>query len=625
MKDFINITFSHSAGEVAAFELRRGMSLALGGLSPLEGVTITLEVKPFLPDGVDGYRIDVDWQGGDDRIVGSNPRSVLFGACRLLHEQGFRWTRPGPLGEVIPTLEKPLPVHLESQAGHLFRGLCIEGGDSRENILETLEWMCRNGMNAYYIQFRDALVFFSRWYNHEENPLLRKEPFDAAAITRDIRHEVARRGMELQMVGHGWTCDPFGIPGASDWYARDTVVPPEIVPYLAEVNGKRELWGKIALNTNLCYSKPEVRRTITTAIADFAHDNPDIDVIHFWLADGVNNSCECAECRVKSPSDWYAQMLCELDDEMTRRSLPTRIVFLIYSDLLWPPQAMPLRHPERFILMFAPITRSYSTPLPLEEDADAPLPEYRHNHNHLPRDPKVNMQFLRGWQKHFHGKGFDFDYHFQWDHFKDPGYYQIAQILQEDCRNLHRMGLDGMISCQVQRAFFPHGLGMVAMAQTLWNPEVQFDDIARDFFRDAYGTDGGDDAHRYFRAVSELFNPTLIRGEGTPEECRALATHLVADYEEVVKAIAPSLAKARATLNGSRLESWLQLELHIERTRLMAKMLEALWLKGRAAAEEPAEALRHWARANEARLQREFDLYEFLTTIDLILKGCAIP
>ncbi len=42
-------------------------------------------------------------------------------------------------------------------------------------------------------------------------------------------------------------------------------------------------------------------------------------------------------------------------------------------------------------------------------------------------------------------------------------------------------------------------------------------------------------------------------------------------------------------------------------------------------AEEPAEALRFWAKAHEARLQREFDIFEFLVAADLILKGSAIP
>ena len=84
--------------------------------------------------------------------------------------------------------------------------------------------------------------------------------------------------------------------------------------------------------------------------------------MHFWLADGSNNHCECELCRDTRPSDFYVQMLNELDEMLTARGLKTRIVFLIYVDLLWPPEQEKIANPDRFILMFAPITRTYSEP-----------------------------------------------------------------------------------------------------------------------------------------------------------------------------------------------------------------------------------------------------------------------
>ncbi len=621
----IQVTFSHPAGEVAAAELRRGLELALGGpLTPSATRRIMLSVEPFLPAGEDGYRLDVSWQGKEDRIVGSNPRSVLFGVCRLLHELGFRWVRPGADGEVVPHLETLPPVHLEDKAGYRFRGICIEGSDSQENVMETLEWMCRHGMNTYFIQFRNGYCFFQRWYEHEGNPLLPQEPYDAAAITAAIRREVKRRGLELQMVGHGWTCDPFGLVDGKGWY-ECAEPPPEVAPLLAMVKGKRKLQCTIALFTNLCYSNPDVRRRIVTAIVDYARQNPDVDVIHFWLADGSNNSCECDACRVKRPSDWYAQMLNDLDAEMTRQELPTRIVFLVYSDLLWPPEQIALPRSGRFILMFAPISRTYSSPLPTAVSPGAEIPPFRLNNAVFSHDPQINMLFLRGWQRLFDGAGFDFDYHYMWDHYKDNGYYDIARVMQEDCRNLRDMGLDGLVDCQVQRVFFPNGLGMAAMAETLWNPQATFDDIARRFFTDAYGPADGAAAQAYFRAVSALFQPRLVRNEGTAEECRELGERLVRDYEALVAQIEAPLARGLRLADACHRESWAQLALHIDRTRLMAKMLEALWLKGREAAEAPAEALRQWAREHEMRLQRVFDPYVFFTALDMILRGRYIP
>ena len=63
----------------------------------------------------------------------------------------------------------------------------------------------------------------------------------------------------------------------------------------------------------------------------------------------------------------------------------------------------------------------------------------------------------------------DFDYHFMWDHFLDPGYYEMARILFRDMQGLHKVGLNGMMSCQTQRSFLPTGFGMAAMAAALWD------------------------------------------------------------------------------------------------------------------------------------------------------------
>ena len=53
-------------------------------------------------------------------------------------------------------------------------------------------------------------------------------------------------------------------------------------------------------------------------------------------------------------------ILNEADAKLTAAGLSTKIVFLIYVDLLWPPLQSRLQKTDRFILMFAPISRSYT-------------------------------------------------------------------------------------------------------------------------------------------------------------------------------------------------------------------------------------------------------------------------
>jgi hypothetical protein len=44
------------------------------------------------------------------------------------------------------------------------------------------------------------------------------------------------------------------------------------------------------------------------------------------------------------PSDFYVMLLNELDEELTKRGIKTKIVFVAYLDLLWAPQKVKLKN-----------------------------------------------------------------------------------------------------------------------------------------------------------------------------------------------------------------------------------------------------------------------------------------
>ena len=579
-------------------------------------ITLTADNKINEPDS---FSFNIDLSNGGGTIHGSNPRSVIFGVYRFLEMLGFRWIRPGRSGEYIP---EQINCHkcysLTSTAGYRHRGQCIEGALSQQNVLEAIEWMMRLGFNTFFIQFRNAYTFFDRWYSHCENNLLQPEKFDAErarTITNNIRQELHTRGMELHTVGHGWTCEPLGIPGPG-WTQHQGEIAPEVKAYFAEVDGKRELWGGIALNTNLCYGNLEVQKKITDDIVQYALENPDVNTIHFWLADGYNNQCECPACTVQRPADWYIDLLNLADEKLTAANLPTKLVFLIYVDLLWPPEKKRLHNPDRFILMFAPITRSYTRPFTPGDCIDnIQLPPFERNHLTMPESPDLNMAFLKAWQKLCPASSsFDFDYHFMWDHHKDPGFYQAAVILHQDCRNLKAMELDGLISCQSQRMSFPHGLGVTTMGRTLWNPQMNFDEISNDYFSYAYGI-GWQSAQDYFRKCSDLFHPPLIRNEGSNAE-KLAAVEDLKKYAQLAKDIQPVLESGLRLNSLCQRESWSQLQLHIELSNLLVDFLTAAW-SGKDYIGE-VEKLFDWVRRNEMRLQSVFDVYEYIYTMKTV-------
>ncbi len=610
----ISVQTLHTAPaiEFAAAELSRCLGLA--GQGGQFRLGLFADVPEFAAPETGGDAFAVETTGDGGVLVGSNPRSVLFAVYAYLRELGFAWVRPGPDGEVVPQLATLPAVSLRERASYRHRGVCIEGAISLENALDTIDWMPKLGYNAYFIQFRDAFTFFDRWYRHLGNPTLAKEPFtteDAAEFTKRMREEIKKRGLDLHMVGHGWTCEPFGIPGPG-WYQHEGDIPERARNLLAEVKGKRELWGGIALNTNLCYGNPEARAIIADAIAEWAEENRDVDIIHFWLADGSNNNCECPLCRDTRPADFYVQMLNEVDAKLSARGLDTRIVFLVYVDLLWPPvKETELANPDRFILMFAPITRSYSQPFAASAGPPPELPPYTRNQLAFPREPAANLAFLKAWQKLFPCEGFDFDYHFMWDHHRDAGQYAMAEVLHQDAKRLRDIGLDGFVSCQNQRVFFPTGLGMTALGRTLWNRDLEFGNIAADYFAAAFG-EGAAAARAYLATVSELIDPRLIRGEASDALKQAAAFQL-ARVPTLVAEFASHVAKGMKDSSPARATSWRLLERHGHFARLLAAALAAK-LAGEDAKPQ-AWALFTWCREHETELQPWFDLFEFQQTL----------
>jgi hypothetical protein len=332
------------------------------------------------------------------------------------------------------------------------------------------------------------------------------------------------------------------------------------------------LWGKIGINTNICFGNPEARRIVNEEIANYSEKHPDIDIIHFWLADGSDNHCECDLCKDTRPSDFYVQTLNELDELLTSRGLKTRIVFLIYVDLLWPPETQKIKNQDRFILMFAPITRTFSSSFA----SDKPLPEisaYVRNKLTFPNSVEENVALLKSWQKNFDGDSFDFDYHLLCDHYRDPAHIRISDILSQDVKALRNIGINGFVSCQVQRVFFPTALPMVTMGMTLWNRDTDFAELVADYCKSAYGPDGAL-VEEYLTKLSNLFDPPYMRGEKGWVSPEAAAN--MVEIAQVIKDFGPVIERNMGIGNKCWAKSWDYLNYHATFCEMLAKAYHAV-------------------------------------------------
>ncbi len=512
-------------------------------------------------------------------ITGCNPRSVLIAAYRFLRELGVAWVRPTDDGEVIPSFKiDSLNVNVVEKASYRHRAVCIEGATSYEHVLNMIKWIPRVGMSGYFFQFFRPTHFFKIWYDHTYNPYYASENISREnidSIVSSLTEEIEKRGLLLHKVGHGWTCEPFGIAGDSWEKLVDPSVPENLKNVLAQIGGERKFYHGIPLNTNLCYSNKAVRTAISSKIAQYCEENRDVKYLHFWLADSSNNNCECEAC-VERPSDYFVMMLNEADEILTKKGIDTKIVFLVYFDLLWAPIKEKLNNPDRFVLMFAPISRTYTSSYDeLDMTKEYKDLEYVKNKLTFPKEVEANFALLSGWKKVGYNDSFLFDYHIMWDHLLDPGYCKVSEIIMRDMKSLHKIGLNGMVSCQLTRCSFPTNLPMQMMADALWDENCDFEERSDKYFLSAFGEDGLS-VKKYLSQISDYLDPVYSRAEGVkPYEKEMRLQYAKAAKEEAdrfAETINQNIAK---TLPAAQKKSWEYLVFHTKYIDLYASCIIA--------------------------------------------------
>ena len=476
----------------------------------LEDFNLPSEAEdPVLDDVI---HIDTCADGGI--LAGSNPRSVLFAVYRFLRENGCRWLYPGVDGEYIP-MKDIAPTKYHKLADHRFRGHCNEGAESQQAMLETIDHYAKVELNVYMLEFDNPYYYYDVYYSHNHNRANRPpEPVPYQQVLqwkRQCEAEIAKRGLQFHDMGHGWTAEPFGLASTEGWRSVDVALTDEQRESLAELNGVRELYHGIALNTNLCMSNPKVRTTMVNGIVEYAENHQNVDYLHVWLADGSRNHCECAECQKMRPSDYYLMIMNELDEALEAKGLVTRIVFIAYVDTLFAPENVVINNPMRFSLLYAPITRTYTASI----NEDSVIPEaapYVRNQWEHPKATEDNLAFLRSWQKTWKGPSFSYEYHYWIHQYFDPGQLYISRRIYEDIMSLKLMDLDGFVEDGSQRSFFPNGFHMYIFAETLMNRDCDYDAVLADYFSHIYG-DAWQDVKNYLQKVSDAFDFAFMSGE----------------------------------------------------------------------------------------------------------------
>ena len=178
----------------------------------------------------------------------------------------------------------------------------------------------------------------------------------------------------------------------------------------------------------------------------------------------------------------------EIDEALSAEKLDTRIAFISYVDTMFAPMTERIKDPDRFLLVFAPISRSYEN---IEHTfcEEMKIREYHRNNNEYPRSLEESLLYFEEWKKSYVGVNVGFEYHF-WRH---QCYYvgglELAELVHRDVKYYKSRGVDGIIEDGSQRSFFPNGLAFYTYARTLYDTSLTLEEIEEDYFSHAYGED----------------------------------------------------------------------------------------------------------------------------------------
>jgi len=607
--------------------------IILAGLEELCLDTSDLN-DPFVED-----IIDIDVTDGVGYIAGSNPRSILMGVYKYCTSAGCRFIRPGADGEYVPHAD--LYNHsfkYRKKADYPFRGECCEGAISYEHMRDTVYWLPKVGMNMYMIECMIPYSYMHRWYGHVGNVSLRQkgQVTDHGMLQGYVsllEQDIKKVGLQLHTLGHGWMFKKLGVNNGP-FEQQKAALREEDKRYLAMLNGKRDLNRSVAF-THFCYSNPETRKLLVDTLVEYIEEKPFVDFVHVWLADSVNNDCECDECVKLHPTDHYVTLLNDLDEALDRIGADTRIAFIGYNETERPPQTTALKHPERFLFISA-IGMHYDKGY--KKVVEAPMaeePVYHRNDRHTAPDT-VRMKWRREWKERCGNvPNVIYEYRFYTDMYCDLGNMQISRETHRDMRDLEEVGFEGCMNDQTHRMYMPTSLPLITMGETLFDKTVDFDELADTYFEGAFGDDWRQ-CREYLEILSVLLSPSNFRVGGR----RGVEEEALGDMETLKKSWKnnPEVAKRAARIpkhleefqpvivknialatDPARMLSWRYLAYHSEICRRFSELLLA-GAEGRDEdAKEKCYELEKYLSEHELEFHHGFDVLLFMRAVKLKL------
>ncbi len=541
------------------------------------------------PNFDDSYHIDI--KGFDGYIAASNIRTILYGVYGYLYETGCRFFRPGKDGEYIPQKDlSAVEVQLTKTADLRYRSDCIEGSLSLEMIEDRIEWLPKVGFNSYLIQGTVPTNMLDRWYAHQGNKYKQDEAINLTwkqkqDITAKIEKAIKKHGLLFHDLGHEYLFPAFGVHEDSEVPTMDE----SIWSHIALVNGERVIHHRSIKYTNFCYSDPVVWEKVADYLVKYVKEKPEIDLLHLWLADNSDNTCQCEECSKVNYSDTYIKLLNYVDEQFTKNNIDTKIVFILYLDTQKPPVKEVIKNPERFVMTIA-----LGGCVWFEAEKGYSVYDYDNDIDQLDilGEPTVLARAMRdrkGWERAFKGDVFFYDYHMYSVHLNDMGHKYCATRLARDAQFVKTQRANGLMNCCTPRVYMPTGLPPYLCGLSMFDNKLDVEAERDDYFVKSFGEDGMK-AKEYLDSLSDYFLTDMVSFIGVSAFAEEftdeteLKTKMQWMYnpeaeasfkkaKETVKEFLPVIEKNLKLEHSCHRESWRILRVHHE---LCLRLADAL-------------------------------------------------
>lgn len=393
-------------------------------------------------------------------LSGSNPRSTLYAVYELLERFGCRWLAPGeddvPFREtlsILPGVDRvttPLSFRMFDEE----HGRTWHRHHFRASPHFFIDWLGKLRVNVMFLNM--SIINGSR----------------AKLTTEDIE-DFALRGIEIATGGHLVN----RVLPIADYYQ-------EHPDWYALRNGKR-ITPKD--HVRLCHANMEAINAFTDNLIAFLRKHPFISRVAIYENDGLGDWCECEDCRAIEPdpdridpsynvpvrTSTYMRWV-KLVEERLHRELPhVRLTFGPYYEMTLPPVAPDCMPSKRCTCMLDAYSQCMRHPL------DAPC-------------QKEEARVVADWQPIYPLNNFTWLYH-PGDHVKnvDAPLGYVRKLVAE-MRYCCRVGVHGYgeLICEDDPTSLVelNALNLYALGKASWNPDLDPDELIREYCARAYGS-----------------------------------------------------------------------------------------------------------------------------------------